>query len=112
MLSCTLTFRVKSAPSALGYQSLTVHKTLLCVINTLRNKMTRQLIVFTLTGFIMLALFPSLITMTPEMTPQAKPSLMDNVLDNNQLPDTTPTNNTGTHPLNTSPASTNISDKK
>nr|AEC14099.1 female-specific orf protein [Pustulosa pustulosa]AEC14100.1 female-specific orf protein [Pustulosa pustulosa] len=79
-------------------------------MNKLRNKTTWELITITAISLFMLILFPSLLTMVPEKIDQIKPSLTDNPLDNNQLP-TMPTD-TGTHPVNSSPASTNISDKK
>nr|AEC14036.1 female-specific orf protein [Cyclonaias tuberculata] len=79
-------------------------------MNKLRNKTTWELLIITAISLFMLILFPSLLTMAPEKIDQIKPSLTDNPLDNNQLPKN-PTD-TGTHPVNSSPASTNISDKK
>nr|WSP02090.1 female open reading frame [Ortmanniana ligamentina] len=82
------------------------------ITNMLQRKMVQKLVVIFTTSLLLVIILlsnPFLIMMVTKV-PYTELSLTDNLLEKNQ-PISTPATSTGSHPIKSSPASTNISNK-
>nr|AEC14137.1 female-specific orf protein [Truncilla macrodon] len=94
---------------ATNYKIL-VMKTKAWIMNILHHKPTQKLITTLVLMLLLMIILPNLTHTTPEKGFLIKLSLTDNPLEKNK-PVNTPSTPTGYHPLKSSPASTNISNK-